>query len=118
MAILTLPMRTTAPAFSYAIDLDRRSYQLAFQWNERAGVWLLDIATGAGVALLRGLPLVVNFPLLFSYRSRVDLPAGELVVVDLEGAEGNPGRDNMGQRFELLYYDAEAYAALVAGTGG
>jgi hypothetical protein len=117
MAILTLPTRPIAPEFSYSIDLDGKTYRLAYRWNERATAWHLDIMTAAGAVLLRALPLAVNFPLLTGYRSRVELPPGELVVVDLEGRGENPGRDSLGQRFELLYYEVADYAALLAGTG-
>lgn len=118
MQPLSLPLRQDVPAFSYTVDLDGKAYQLSFMWNGRESLWHLGIATAAGAVVLLGLPLAVDFPLLFSMRSNKALPPGEFIVVDLEGSGGSPGRDNLGTRFEVLYYTAADMAELLSGTGG
>lgn len=111
MAILSMPLRQDVPAFEYEIELEGRTWRLGFVWNTRAALWHMDVKAQDGTTLLLGLPLVVDFPLLLTYRSMLTLPPGEFFLVDLETKGEEAGRDNLGTRFLLLYYDAATVAA-------
>lgn len=114
MAEQALYLRDDVEAFQYETELDGTTYQLTFSWNARAGQWYLDVRDASGGDLVLGLPLVVDFPLLQTYRSVEGLPPGELLVVDLEGRGGQPGLGEWNSRYQVLYYDTEAMAALAA----
>lgn len=111
MAILSLPLRNDVPGFEYEVELEGVAWRLEYTWNPREGLWHLDLRTAAGVDVLLGLPLVVDYPLLLTYRSLLTLPPGEFFMVDLEGLGEEAGRDTLGTRFQLLYYDAAEVAA-------
>lgn len=114
MAELQLYVRSDVPAFEYDVDLEGRTYHLALYWNPRAELWHMNIFTDARVPLVLGLPLVSNFPLLLSYRSILELPPGEMVMVDLAGEGASATRDNLGTRVQLLYYESATVQELNA----
>lgn len=111
MAVLSMPLRSDVPAFEYEIELEGSTWRLGYVWNARASLWHMDVKAQDGTPLLLGLPLVVDFPLLLTYRSLLALPPGEFFLVDLETTGEEAGRDTLGTRFLLLYYDAATVAA-------
>lgn len=99
------------PSWSQLTALDGVTYTLAFRWNQRDGRWLLDLADGEGSPIRSGMMLGTNTVPL---RGCVDArrPAGELVIVDTTGANDvDPGFDDLGARFVLLYFSATEVAA-------
>ncbi len=69
--------------------LDAVQYNLHFAYNANAGTWAMDIRTSGNSDIVRGIPLVPNFPLLHQYRRHVGLPVGELVAVITSPITGN-----------------------------
>lgn len=94
-----------AARWTQRTSLGGRDYLLTFDWNERAGRWSLSLADQDGVAIASGVVLVAALPLL---RRVIDArrPPGDIVVVDATGAfDAEPGYDDLGARFGLLYFE-------------
>lgn len=88
------------------VELEGRVYTLRAKYNVRQDTWHMDIDTVDGVAILRGLRLVVNWPLLYPFRYKSELPPGELFVLRVgEDATTDPMRDSF-QTGLALYYDS------------
>lgn len=80
-------------------------FLLRFRWSQRGGHWLLTLSDADGAPIASGVALVTGLPLL---RRVVDArrPAGELLVVDVSGANDlDPGFEDLGDRFALLYLE-------------
>lgn len=110
MSVLVIPTRTDAPHYTIEVDLDSRTFELEFRWNDRAAAWFLTIRDADGVELLAGRRIVIGLPLLGRFRDP-RLPAGELNAVELTGTDAEPGVDELGARVRLLYFEAGSLAA-------
>lgn len=80
-------------------------FLLRFRWSQREGRWLLTVSDSDGAAVASGVVLVAGLPLL---RRVADArrPTGELLVVDVSGAnDADPAFDDLGDRFALLYLE-------------
>lgn len=102
--ISTLPVSSDVPHYSLQVSLDGTAYALELRWNERNLGWFLSVATPEGERLVDGVRVVCGISLLGRY---VDerLPRGVLLAADTTGAALDPGRDDLGGRVVLLYYD-------------
>lgn len=99
-------------AWTQQTALDGTTYTLAFDWNDRAALWMLKVADTQGATIRAGMMLTTGTVLL---RGCVDSrrPAGELVVVDLTGVnDTNPDLVTLGARFRLLYFTFAELEAL------
>jgi len=86
--------------------LDGTDYVLAFDWLGRLSRWCLHLRDGDGAAIRTGIILNAG---AFLLRGLVDprRPAGELLVVDRTGRlDADPGFEDLGSRFALVYVDA------------
>lgn len=95
-----------AARWTQTTPLDGADYVLAFDWLGRLGRWCMHLRDGDGRAIRTGIILNVGTVLL---RGCVDprRPLGELVVVDRTGRlDADPGLDDLGGRFALVYLDA------------
>ena len=112
MAIV-IPMRQIKTAYSMRITLEAAVYLLRFTWNTRMSTLFLDISDAAGVILLAGIPLIINYPLTYKSVGRIEgLPPGQFVVIDETGQNRNPDPDTAGADVKLLYFEAADVAAL------
>lgn len=115
---LELPLRVDVAFFAYSIELDGATYGFEFLWNERAGdagTWFVTVSDVSGVVLVACRRLVVDYPILARYSSDPRLPPGMLLAADMTGTGTDPGRNDLGARVVLLYFDA---ATLAAGSAG
>ncbi len=87
-------------------QLDGVDFIFRLLWSQRDGHWGLDIADQDSVPIASGLKLVTGQSLLGTC---VDprKPAGDLIVADtLARDDLDPGFDDLGTRFLLLYVTA------------
>ena len=90
-------------------DLGGRDYLLTFRWNQRAGRWVLDVATEGGDVIAAGRVLVPSMPVLRGVRD-ARAPEGMLVLLDTQAErEGidDPTFTSLGARHLLVYLDKE-----------
>jgi hypothetical protein len=67
MTITTLPLFDD-PTYSYIANIERRSFQFKFNWNDRSAAWYMDLATDTGEAIMTGQKLVPDFAMTFDYQ--------------------------------------------------
>jgi hypothetical protein len=123
--VFYLPI-ATAPDQTIIIPLDGANYLFRFRWNMRAG-WTVAMSDEAErpIFALTGLRLGVD---LFSrVRSDPRVPAGSLMLVDLQrtGVEpgytdlcGGPSEEDPRGRCMLVYFTADEVAELRATVQG
>ena len=105
MAVYVIPVRPGVPHFREEVELERVTYGFEFRWNERANAWFLSLSDAEGNALVSGIRVVTDFPLLFRFR-KAGLPPGRLVVADTTGAGLDAGLHDFGLQRKLLYYES------------
>lgn len=100
----TIPTATGLdfPNYTQRTVLDGAAFVLEFAFNQREGMWYLNLSDADGVEIRSGIKLVVDFPLL---RKIIDTrrPPGELVAVDLQNLGTEPTIGELGERVELVY---------------
>lgn len=102
---LTIPIEVDAPHFQVQMELEGVSYTLTFRWNERDTAWYLTLGDGEGVELVTS-KVVIDLPLFGRRRSVAGRPPGTFVAVDTTGAGRDAGYEDLGDRVQLLYFDA------------
>jgi len=103
MAIREIPLPNDVGAFSFLIDLDNRTFNFIFRFNDRTGLWGFDIQDVAGTVLLGGIPLFSDQLLIDKYQHDARLPQGNLFAQDLVNVDLPATRDNLGIDIVLLY---------------
>lgn len=97
-----------APAWTQTTSLEGRDYQLAFDWHQRMGRWVLHLRDQDGVNIRTGMVLNEGVEMLRGVVGTAR-PPGEFVVVDTSGAgDADPGFADLGigARFVLVYFTA------------
>lgn len=100
---LVVPINQVSAWFSAGYELDSASYTLTFRWNERIGIWVMDLGDVDDNVLAAGSKVVVNTPLLRGFRTLPGLPPGELFVRDTQGLDADPGFEDLGRRARMIY---------------
>lgn len=105
MAILQLPVRSDLAAYSFAIQLELVRYQFNFRFNDRLGLWIMDVAKSDGTLVVAGIPVQTDVDLIgrFEYP---DMPPGLLLAYDETGNSKDAGRNDLGESVTLLYQEA------------
>ena len=100
-------------AFSQEVTLDDTPYKLSFYWNSRDEAWFMTIVDREENELIRGIKLVLNYPLLNNHRNR-GLPPGEIIIIDpSDGPETISYDDFTGARGLLMTYLTETEVAAI-----
>jgi len=105
MSIIEIPVRSDIPFYDMEITLERTAYFLEFYFNKRKDRWMMDILNQEKMPILVGTPLLTNVELLDKFAFE-DTPPGLFLVLDLEGEQLNPGRNDLGDRVKLIYEEA------------
>jgi len=107
MATKIIPWPLDSIAFKERVVLDGVPYKLHFRWNVRGNFWSMTIKNTKGVALISGVKLVYNYPLIGRYKGR-DLPPGEMRI--LRGESGDDAELARHELFNktanLIYHEA------------
>jgi len=102
MAVETIPVRYDLDFYEMTVALGEVDFRLTFAYNTRGVRWHMDIAQADGTALLDGIPIVVDTPLLLRF-TNVNLPAGYLIATDTTGEGIEPEKDDFGDRVQLVF---------------
>ena len=110
--MITIPV-PDYPASTELVSIEGVTYQLTFQFNTRATCWTLSIATAAGVEILSGIKLVLDYELIADYVDR-DIPPGLLYAIDPSQETQRIGRDDLKSTGKVkLVYMTEAERAAI-----
>jgi hypothetical protein len=104
-----IPITSDDPCFCITVPLDDTDFILSFWWNTRESRWYLSVAAADGTALVDGIPLVIDYPLLNRFGS-ASLPGGMLMAIDGSGKGLECGRYDLGARVKLLFYTSDELA--------
>lgn len=110
-----IPFDAGQPRQVLQVSLDGTIYQLRLDWNTRSEQWSISIADAAGVAVVGGVAVVADYPMLRQYR-HLSLPPGLLMCVDMEGKAEDPTLSSLGGRHLLIYIPEADVAAFAAGS--
>ena len=101
MAIITLPTRNDIFNYSFRFNLDGVVFSMKIRYNRRIDSWILDFTDVLfGIRLVGGQDLLGQFHYL-------EVPPGELRIVDLDGENKEPDRTNFSDRVVLQYTEVE-----------
>jgi hypothetical protein len=94
------------PVWDYTLTLGGITSRLRLTYRQRQDRWFLDLFDADDEALVRGVMLTVDIPLLEDVRIP-GLPPGALLCLDTTGAGEPCGYEDLGRRCTLLYLDAD-----------
>ena len=101
--MVKLPL-TSDPLRTFTTIVDGARYQVTTRWNDRAGVWTMDIDDPTtGLNLVSGLPIVLGADLLASFAPQL----GSMIAVDSNADAGlgtDAGVDDLGTRVQVLWF--------------
>lgn len=117
MTAQILPLRTDLPRYSFRVELDGARYEFSMEWNDRAGAWFFDLADAEGDLIVTSIRVGVDYPLLDSYTDD-RIPPGILLAVDSQKLDLDPGRQDLGDRVQMIYYPIADLSAEVLAIRG
>lgn len=102
MTVEDIPVRSDLDYYAMAVTLGELEFRLTFAYNTRDARWYMDVAKSDGTALVSGVKIVADHPLLLRY-TNIDLPVGYLVATDSTGEGIEPEKDDFGDRVKLVF---------------
>lgn len=105
MATLNLPVRSDVKSYTFTIDLNGATFTLRFRYNERGGIWFMDVADAQDNGIVNGVPVQTNVDLL-SQTIKESLPDGLFIPIDETGNERDAGENDLGNDIILLFQEA------------
>jgi hypothetical protein len=103
---LVLPLDSVDPHYTVTVKLEGVRYRLGMDWNEREGSWYLSVAQEDDTAIVSGLRVVPDWPLLRRVADSAR-PPGEIVFRNTNAGDTEPGRYDIGKIFVPLYYEED-----------
>lgn len=105
--ILEIPV-SNDPAQVFTTQLGEAKYVFDVRYNDRSGVWTLDLYEASTQALIvASLPLVTGQDLLEPYNFGI----GSLLCVDGSGQGEDAGPDDLGDRVKLYWFSPDEVTA-------
>ena len=105
--ILELPF-SNDPAQVFTAQLGDTKYTIDAKYNDRSGVWTLDLYDAATQALVvASLPLVIGQDLLEPYNFGI----GSILCVDTSGQGADAGPDDLGERVKVYWFSPDEVTA-------
>lgn len=102
---ITIPITSNVPHLDLTAQIEGTTYTLTFRWNERAASWFFTLADADGDPIFEGVRVCVDFPLGFRCKD-ARMPLGGFVAVDTSGKSLDPGLADLGDRVQILYFEA------------
>jgi hypothetical protein len=93
--------------FYFVVELDGLEYQIFLKYNDREGVWYMDLSDTKGNAIRSGVKLSVNFPVL-RLAMIPERPPGEIIALDTTTPPADPDLTGLDQRVALIYEQQES----------
>ena len=101
MAILEIPILDSTN-YSFRIDLEGSTYNLALKYNQREDRWYLDISDEQDNPIVLGIKLVLNTSLVERFQDSRLFP-GTLFLSSQTDLNTAPGLLDLGSNIKLLY---------------
>lgn len=105
--IVELPF-SSDPAQDFSIQLGDTKYRFETKYNERSGIWTLDLYDAATQALfVASVPMVIGQDLLEPYNFGI----GSLLCVDTTGQGEDAEPDDLGDRIKVYWFSPDEVIA-------
>ena len=115
MAIEILQLDSNHEYQEAEFQLDGETFRLLSRYNARVDSWFLSLYDSDGNPIHTGRRVTVgNF--LFPWLVSESRPGGQLMAVDSQDEDADPGHDDLGTRVDVFYFDADEIVALVAAS--
>ena len=105
MAYFDLPVRSDLPAYEFQSTLEGVVYTFAFHYNARLDTWFMDILDEVGNPLIMGTALLAQVFLIDRFTAAGG-PPGTLLLIDSQDGQEDPGINDLGTRFTLVYRES------------
>lgn len=104
MALYVLPFDSLDTNYQVDVALAGRVYRFRLYYNNRAGLWTMDVCTSQDDVIVAGVVLLSDWELLGHFPD-LRLPPGPLYCVDTSGRSEDPGPDELGGRVIVVFDD-------------
>lgn len=94
-------------------QLDGDTFRVLVRYNARIDSWMLSLYDFEGNAVATGRRITVN-NFLFPWLVSSARPGGQLMALDSQDEDADPGHDDLGTRVVLYYFDADEIAEMQA----
>lgn len=111
MAIEILQLDSTHQNYETTFDLDGTLFRLRTRYNSRVDSWFASLYDASGQPIALGRRITVG-NMLFPWLVELNSPAGQLIAVDSEDEDVDPGEKDLGTRVSIYYVDEESLFAL------
>lgn len=98
---LEVPLIAGLPDQQLDITLEGEPLSLQVIWNERFGYWSLSVYRRTGEAIIVGVKMVKDFPLL--QQTKPHSPPGEFIFFDNASGKSRPDFYSVGGDHQLIY---------------
>lgn len=102
MAVLEIPIQNNLVAFKETVTIEGVVYVLAFYFNQRMNLWLIDILDEFESPQLVGIPIQTNVPLTINFK-HLTIPPGLFLPFDIQGQSLDADINSLGVQVKLLY---------------
>lgn len=116
MAIEILQLDPTHQYFESTFDLDGELFRLTTRYNARIDSWMASLYDALNNPIALGRRITVN-NLLFPWLVGQNRPAGQLIAVDTQDEDHDPGENDLGTRVVIYYADSDELVSLGANVG-
>lgn len=106
MAFFQIPVRSDIDSYRFRTTLEGAIYLLKFRFNKRMDHWVMDIFDTDENPVIVGRPIMVQID-PFRIFVEEDLPPGNIIPVNLEELNVDPGIDDLGNKVLLFYEEIE-----------
>jgi hypothetical protein len=103
MTTLTIPTRNDVFFYSQQVTLENVEHTLTFDYNRREDSWFISF--GQEQDILTGIRLSGNNDILDKFH-HLEVPPGELKILDLDGLNREPTKDTFSTRIVLQYVES------------
>lgn len=104
MAVVSLPVNPSRFHHRFRVDLDGTFYRFVVHYIQPMESWAFDLLADDETVIVAGVRFCVSPDLLAQYR-HLGVPPGRLGVVDTQGQDQEPDRDNFGTRVLPVYVE-------------
>lgn len=104
--ILLLPF-TTDSAQKFTTQLGEAKYTIETKYNDRSGVWTIDLYDASTVLIAASLPMVIGQDLLEPYNFGI----GRIFCFDTSNQGIDAGPDDLGDRIRVYWFSPDEVIA-------